>query len=206
MPLKNVYPSDRTWVYTQACGQCKTRSATARQILQYLEKKPYGYDIIILKDDEEFGQMMAPTGSTGTDLFDDKDKKHALYRRLTGKISIDRPVVLWNPKFKFNYYSDVQGLEDNGPTEVNLKLIYSGKKVPYVMTYGKGNKEKARIICATSNFMPPEITLFHELGHVKQYFESYRYQWINFTDDLIRLEADNLARHEHPISKTLPFR
>jgi hypothetical protein len=68
-----------------------------------------------------------------------------------------------------------------------------------------GGKDLIRVLQLTQCTMSAEVVLFHELGHVKQYFESGgEANWagrISNADNTAKVEADNLARHENLMSK-----
>ncbi len=49
--------------------------------------------------------------------------------------------------------------------------------------------------------MPREITLFHELGHVRQYFEEGAKIWNEMLNNVANIEKKNLEDHENPICK-----
>lgn len=189
-------------------NNCKCRAGrTTKLILGFLKDNNRPYDIIVLPRGVEYGQMLtAGDESSGQAL-----NAFNYYKRITGKTTVDVPCVFWNPYYKFEYFGALVGIKTNkggrGGTPVLDKLA-----TPYY-TYLPASRWKRRIgiIQGTRVLMPPEITLFHEIGHVKQYYECQLptgsqpgalvvADWNHFLTYTTELDADNLERHEIPIA------
>jgi hypothetical protein len=166
MPLKNAYPPKYADKFKEGVEKGLKKSKNAQAIWNYLEVSGRDYDVIILPDDgsdlSKNGQMLTEPdqsveGQRGRKEYDKYEKG-----------PIPRPLVLWNPNYEFKYYGDVEGVvtASNGDRKAKSANILD----PYILL--DKNFSQLRMIRLTLAKMPPEIILYHELGHVKQYYEA----------------------------------
>jgi hypothetical protein len=176
-----------------------SRSRSAAQIWSWLQKSDREFDVIVLGRGLEFGQMLTEGDKSGPDA--ERGRQH--YLQTFGGTTIARPVVLWNPHYDFDYFGDVDGVEIGAAGDI--KPIEARRAGGYVYQQkGKMGIARVRVIRVTAGKMPAWVVLFHELGHVKQYFEAGGLSgWQGRLHDTNAIEADNLADHEHPICRDL---
>src|SRR3954471_24264091 len=103
MPIKR-FDGDRS-VYDRAIYQV-LRTKTGRAIWNYLEASGIDYDVVMLGAGENFGQMLTDLDHSSPDA--ERGRTRAFKVFFKDK-TIVRPVVLWNPKYDFDYFGDVQG-------------------------------------------------------------------------------------------------
>jgi hypothetical protein len=176
-----------------------SRSRNATQIWNWLQKPDREFDIIVLGRGLQFGQMLTEGDKSGPDA--ERGRQH--YLQTFGGDKITRPVVLWNPHYDFDYFGDVDGVEIGAAGDI--KPIEAKRAGGYVYQQkGKMGIARVRVIRVTEGRMPAWVVLFHELGHVKQYFEAGGLNgWLGRLQDTNAIEADNLADHEQPICRDL---
>ena len=174
-------------------------SRNANTIWNWLQKRENEYDVLVLGRGLEFGQMLTEGDQSGPDA--ERGRNH--YLQVFGGNKIERPVVLWCPSYDFDYFGDVEGVELGAAGDV--KPIPVTKAGGYLWQQkGKLGLQKVRVIRVTEGKMPAWVVLFHELGHVKQYFEAGGMRgWLERLKDTNLIEADNLADHEQPICRDI---
>lgn len=190
--------------YLQASFDGLKQSKTAMKIFTYLEKPKLPFDVIILSRGENYGQMLTDQDQSGAEAVVARDK----YNEHFGTRTIARPTVLWNPFYDFEYFGDVTGVRLTPDGQIYPKLLGELKSGDYYYQYKTTGKFartiKVPVVRCTLSTMPAWIVLYHELGHVKQYFEGGNNAvntWIEKLKDTASIEADNLDRHENPICK-----
>lgn len=173
-------------------------SRTALLIWRYLQTPGRDFDVVTLGANEMFGQMLMDADRAGEDAVRGQQK----YREMNGLDKADpmpRPAVLWNPKWNFEYFGDCKGVTVNARGDVieaKSEYVYKVKK--------KGLQQSFNVIRVTKSVMPPWVVLFHELGHMKQYFEGGSASaWEARLPDSAGIEEDNLERHERPICREI---
>ena len=198
MPVRNTYAQRGANVsdFTTAVTTAKSRSAAAGNIWTNLSLTGREFDVIVLAATETYGQMLTESDRSSPEAI----RARQAYTTLTNNTTIDKPVVLWNPSYHFKYYSDVVGVKTL--TDGTMSLCKWNDTPGYVML--KGNI-RITVIQAVLNDMPPEITLFHELGHVKQYYAGGgELAWSGRLSNSASIEAENLSHHENPICRQWP--
>jgi len=195
--------------YVQAFANGGMMSKTAFSIGAYLNHPDRPFDVIILGPDENYGQMLTDMDSSGEEARYARDK----YEEHFGTRVIARPVVLWNPNYKFTYFGEITGIKTNGDGSIVLQTYDDLVKGDIFYRY-KTPGQFSRLIQIptvrfTKNQMPAWLVFYHELGHVKQYYEGGVTKnaadiiWTGKLKNTAAIEADNLARHEIPICKEI---
>jgi hypothetical protein len=182
------------------------KHGTGRTIWEYLQNDDRDFDVLVTPPAFHNGQMLIEE-----DKGDVTGLAKNLYQQTFNRQVIIRPVLIFNPTFSFDVVADIKGLNINvDGSRVNRDTLSAKiddilwKKPPFSAIVRRG----------TLTTYPPHVVLAHELGHMKQYFEtsdsaiSRAADWIKRIVDINALEADNLARHEHPYCKELgiPYR
>src|SRR5262245_45647439 len=107
MPVKEIKGSSPL-AFKQAIFEGIRQSRTAHSIWTWLEKEgdKREFDVLVLTAGENFGQML----TEGDQSSPDADRGRTKYLQEFRVNSLPRPVVLWNPKYDFEYFGDVQGV------------------------------------------------------------------------------------------------
>ena len=196
MPVKNIKGQSQI-AFKMAIFEGIKQSRTAHTIWTWLEKEgaKREFDVMLLDPGENFGQML----TEGDQSSPDAERGRARYLKDFGGDTLPRPAVLWNPRYDFEYYGDVAGVTVNASGDMVPEP--TSKPGGYHYQYkGKFGTQKIRVVRVTRAFMPAWIVLFHELGHVKQYFEGGDLAaWKSRLGDTNGIEAENLAKHENPM-------
>jgi len=182
------------------------RTSTGLRIKTFLSQGEREYDVVILSAGEIFGQMMTKDDPDGEEV----QKAKAVYERHTGTRLLPRPTVFWCPDYEFEYFGDVDGIRLQTDGSVFPRTLAELRPGDYYYQYKVGsNLIKVPVVRYTKGKMPPWVVLYHELGHVKQYFQAGVNNKKNTSqlDDAWRtrlsntdaIEAENLADHENPI-------
>jgi hypothetical protein len=200
---------------------------TGAAIARYLEDDARSFDVYVLPRGDKFGEMLAQAEVERNGLVDNPDTNpgYSYLRREFNAITLDRPAVLWNPYHADEYVGGILGLmvDLNGqlkpPSAVTLgdRGVFDSCYVwvPETVTIGVGvprAPNRTEVLPAVLGYtvkMPPYIVLFHELGHIKQYYEGTAEQWTTkLAAPLREIEKDNLNRHEGPLltNANLPVR
>jgi hypothetical protein len=155
-------------------------------------------------------------------------------QQVTGSRTIEVPTVVWAPSRPYTVYADAKGVRRDGSGKVlGLDLMNPPYAEPWERMRAsekrwiknkplltKGGRSYGRIVVVVTKYdMPANLVLFHELGHVKQYFtsdyarglmgkSSFVSKMTGRDSDIFAYEADNLRRHEHPMCREmlLPLR
>jgi hypothetical protein len=192
-----------------AIANARSRSSICTKIWETIEKSPVKVDFIVFRGggnaemlvDEE----VAVVGAFG---FNPRTKYLELLNALLQEqgrptvTSMPNPVVYWCPDCRYTVYLDLRPV--NALTWYPVQYVV--KSPPsHVMDkdrmFAGVNKPITRpLIWATKAVLPPEVVLFHELGHVVQYLTD-KPQFVSWlrAHDLNALEADNLRKHEWPM-------
>ena len=193
MPVVNL-KGGRDMAFKLAVFEGIKQSRTANSIWTWLQRTGMerNFDVVVLQDQDKFGQMLTETDRSGPDAV--RGRNRAL-QQLGGQ-TLARPVVLWNPNYKFTYYGDVKGVKFNTAGDA----VSERARARGGYYYQWSSSFHARVIRVTESLMPAWIVLFHELGHVKQYFEGgSEGAWTVRLNDTNAIEAENLIKHENPI-------
>ncbi len=173
-------------------------SRTAHSLWTWLDKDGEGrdFDLIVLGTGQNFGQMLTEKDQSG----DDALRARTVYFEKFEDNEIVRPVVLWNPSFEFDYFGDVKGVDVSNSGDIVPRPTSKSGGYYYQYPLGSFGSTKARIVRVTKGKMPAWIVLFHELGHVKQYFDGGGLtEWAERLKDTNAIEAENLSKHENPM-------
>lgn len=202
MAMKRLM-GDTTNVYEASIATGKAKSQTCKAIMEYLNDGSHSrpFDVILLDDSENFGQMLTESDQTSVDANNARGK----FKNAFKEDKIGYPVVLWNPYYKFEYFGDVDGVKMNPSGDV-VKKQYSELKSGdmYLQTVNSFGASQTPVVFMIEAEMPSWIVLFHELGHVKQYYESGgEADWKKKLGNVAAIEADNLKRHEYPICRNV---
>jgi len=135
----------------------------------------------------------------------DASAGRARFEHTFSEKKIAYPVVLWNPYYKFEYFGDVEGAVLDRGGSVTVRREQALKPGDPYYHHVKGMITiKIPVVLMVDATMPSWLVLFHELGHVKQYYESGgEAGWNKKLGDVAAIEADNLKRHENPICRDL---
>ncbi len=196
MPVVNL-KGGRNVAFNIAKFEGIKQSRTALNLWTWLDKDNEGrdFDVVVLADTDNFGQMLTESDQSGPDA--ERGRLRAL--EALGRKTIERPVVLWNPSYAFPYYGDVKGVTFNSSGDTKAEPTKSTEGYYYQYKSGIATLE-ARVIRVTKSQMPAWIVLYHELGHVKQYFDCGGADgWERRLSDTSSIEAENLTKHENPI-------
>jgi len=204
MPVVNIFGADKLALRLALDAGARTRAGTL--ILDFLKRPEREYDIVLLAPGEIFGQMMTKDDPDGEEV----QKAKGVYQRYTGTTVLPRPTVFWCPDYEFEYYGDVDGVSmqaDGTITTKPLNMLGAGDF--YYQYRAAVGMLKVPVVRYTKGLMPPWVVLFHELGHVKQYFQPGENNaraagqldtlWRQRLLDTANIEAENLAKHENPI-------
>lgn len=196
MPVVNL-KGGRDMAFKTAIYEGMKQSRTAYNLWTWLDKDGEGrdFDVVVLADTDNFGQMLTESDQSGPDAV--RGRQCAL--EALGGNTIVRPTVLWSPSYAFTYYGDVKGVAFNSSGDTIAERTKSTGGYYYQYKLGKATHE-VRVIRVTKSQMPAWIVLYHELGHVKQYFDCGGADgWRRRLSDTSSIEAENLAKHENPI-------
>lgn len=182
--------------YEVALLQCMMKAPkTYQAIMGYLINDSFKYDVFVLPKPEAYGQMLTDGDTSGMGAGD----ALRYYTKKTGSKVVTRPAVFWNPYYHFEYFSDFIGITQNSAGTIqrhdykNTKGYISGKDKKLFSYYPVIQLSRVRL--------PPEITLLHELGHVKQFYEGGGLvPWKGRLQNVDQIEADNLKDHENPLT------
>jgi len=182
------------------------KSETCKKIMEYLKKESCPFDVILLNENEKYGQMLTELDQSSPDAQTGRKK----FKNMFGEDKIQYPVVLWNPYYKFDYFGDVEGVIINPSGDVSVpqeRALKPGDMyLQHVTNFGT---TKVPVVLMTEATMPSWLVLFHELGHVVQYYESGgEAGWGQRLTNVDAIEAENLKLHENPICRhvQLPIR
>lgn len=198
MPVQRL-KGNKQMAFKIAVFEGLKQSRTAHRIWTWLEKDGRDFDLLVLDGNQNFGQMLTESDQSGPDA--QRGRQH--HRAVFGDREIPRPTVLWNPDYDFDYFGDVKGVEINAagdvaPMDTNRKQGYLYR---YKLPLGK---QTVRVIRVTKGKMPAWVVLYHELGHVKQYYEGGSADaWTVRLNNTSAIEAENLDKHENPICRDI---
>ncbi len=185
--------------------------SACEEIRQYLTDQSRPFDVVVIKKGSTYGQMLTDSDKSGAEVRDArKDYKEGFGTAQddSATMTIVRPTVFWCPDYTFEYYGDVKGCD-----ELLGEIVPKAKPGPgdFYYKYKKETKVPGRtmttypvvpVVRYTVSTMAPWIVLYHELGHVKQYYEAGgELGWNAKLTNVAAIEADNLLRHENPICK-----
>lgn len=191
----------------------KGGSKPCKDISDWLTRVDAKFDIFILPPEIQNGSMNSVSDSGG-DSGSDATRNYAR----SGKRWLERPTVFWNPTCSVKIYSDVKGTKPKGVTDwtrMQLREIPPGEET---LVYRRvGNKYAPFldevVILAAEVVLDPWMVLFHELGHMKQYFTlaeqlnlsahapALERAWAAKAFSPASCEPENLDLHENPITK-----
>jgi len=181
--------------------QGTSASKTAAMIWDWLKQPGRDYDALVLPNGINFGQMLTEHDQTSADSIKGREQYNLAFNTTVMK----RPCALWNAQYEFEYFGDVldEDISMNLSGDITVKPPnVAGGYVYQVPRKGFGPL-KTRVIRVTAGKMPAWLVLFHELGHVKQYFEAGDAQWKIRLGDTNKIEADNLDDHEWPMCRDI---
>lgn len=117
-------------------------------------------------------------------------------------VSMPNPVVFWCPDCRYTVYLNIAPANalNWAPASYTVNKDSSFIMQQVRMVGATPNTITRPLVWATKLCLPPEIVLFHELGHIRQYLtdKAHYVSWLT-THNIPALEADNLAKHEWPI-------
>jgi hypothetical protein len=196
---------------------------TGAAIYDYLFAPNSGRDfnVIVLAAGSTYGEMLAPPEQANDNAanafntaFGVNYDQHGLYQPQHRDLAL--PTVLWCPDYRLNYFGDCEGLYWNAganlvipPPDNAQQNAWPGAHYhpgdppaayPGEYVYRRGGDAK-RVVRLTWYWMPSWLVLYHELGHVKQYYSApagTRYAtWGNRLNNILNdIEAQNLRLHE----------
>ena len=183
-----------------ACG----KSPTCAKIWETIEKSKITVDFVVftgggnaeaLVDEEQSG-----VGAFG---FNPREKYLDL-KRGSGAVlaSMPNPVVYWCPDCRYTVYAHIAPagalLWNAGGYTINAFPTHVMQKA--TMFGATRNLITRPLVWATKLLLSPEVVLFHELGHIRQYLtaKAKYVGWLG-SNNIAALEADNLEKHEWPI-------
>lgn len=189
----------------------KGGSKPCKLITDYLDLIDAKFDIFILPTHIMNGSMNSISDDGGVSGNDARRNYEAI-----GLIWLERPTIFWNPACSVKIYSDVKGTMPKGATDwtrMTFREIPQGE--PTLVYRRVGNKFAPFIdevvILATEVVLDPWMVLFHELGHMKQYFtvangrpahrDDVEVDWGAKAFGSNSCEPENLELHENPITK-----
>ena len=195
----------------EAAIEAGRKGSTAKSILTYLDHQDRPFDVVVIPKGLTYGQMLTHRDASGPEVLLAREA----YKQAFGQAQDDsrtmqivRPTVFWCPDYKFEYYGDVVGCTQDMSGSMKPKKTVAELAIgEYYYRYysnmmGRTNKFEVPVVRYTKGFMAPWIVLFHELGHVKQYYEAGgEGGWVVRLANTDGIEADNLLRHENPICK-----
>jgi len=204
MGIVKIYGTDK--LAFRLALDAGARTTTGLRISTFLAKGGRDYDVVVLSTGENYGQMMTKDDPDGEEV----QKAKAVYERHTGTRVIARPTVFWCPDYDFEYFGDVDGISMQSDGSVFTKKVPELKPGEYYYQYKAGaTMIKVPVVRYTMGKMPSWVVLYHELGHVKQYFQPGENNqknaaqldtlWRSRLTDTDGIEAENLAEHENPI-------
>ena len=208
MGLVNIYGNATAYNQAFVSG---LKYGTGQAISIFLAKAGRNFDVVVLPNGSTFGQMMVDSDPDSPEARNARDA----YEGHTNTRTIARPTVFWCADYRFEYYGDVDGVRTDAagsiyprvPADVPAGgLLY--KAATGKMVLGKPQVLDVPVVRYTKGQMPPWLVLFHELGHVKQFYAP------GFTDmalldaawaarllNTAAIEAENLASHENPLCR-----
>lgn len=201
MPVVNIYGNQVEYTLALRRGGL---TPTGRAINRFLEDPARTFDVVVLGHGETFGQMMVEDDPASPET----ENARRVYKRHTGTRVIARPTVFWCPDYAFEYYGAVDGLAMSGDGTLRVKRLGELQPGDYFYKYAAGNRIiDVVVVRYTRAYMPPWIVLYHELGHVKQYYEPHALNpaadigaaWSARLLNTDQIEADNLRDHENPM-------
>lgn len=195
----------------------KGGSKACKAITDYLTTIDAKFDIFILPQHIQNGSMNSISdsgGQTGNDA-------SRCYQQ-AGRQWLERPTIFWNPSCSVRIYSEVKGVKDIGLVDfarMNTRDIPRGQGTQ-TLVYRKlnpGNRFAPHtdkvVILASEVTLDPWMVLFHELGHMKQYFTLAQSMNVKAHDPALETawgakaftpascEPENLELHENPITE-----
>ncbi len=192
---------------------------TGRRIherLKLLNDCGLGYDVILLPGTADEGRMMARQDFSN--LTDVLVKTYT--DNFKGSNNVERPVVLWNPAYLMEYLGDMCGVRVLNNFGKDLYRSINKNCCFWSLSTGPKKEEQPHII-AQSAWLPSWVVLYHELGHVLQYyseildigvpagvdlekltkdrFNACDTAWQGRVRNLAKLEQENLDLNERPL-------
>ncbi len=194
MSVRNVYGNAGDYNTALARGGVTT---TGKTINAFLAAPDREFDVVVLPSGSLYGQMMVENDpvSPETEQARSEYQKHARSRVLA------RPTVFWCPDYDFTYCGDVSGVSMQGDGTVTTKTMPQLVHGDYYYKYPNGQfgSVSVPVVRYTRSEMPPWVVLYHEIGHVKQYYSGTPQRWNQRLQDTDEIEADNLRLHENPL-------
>lgn len=185
------------------------RTQTGWAIWDFLQHDGRDFDVVVLNPGETFGQMMVESDPQSEETVRARDA----YQAHTGTRTLARPTVFWCPTYEFDYYGDVDGVTmQRDGTIMPMANINNLPQGAYYYAYRAGKRVvSVPVIRYTRASMPSWLVLYHELGHVKQYYQPRALLpqadvvdlWNIRLTDTASIEAENLALHENPICRQI---
>lgn len=206
MALVNMYGNGASYDIAVIRGR---RTQAGWAIWDFLQGDGRDFDVVVLQPGETFGQMMVESDPDSEETVRARNAYHAH----TGTRVLARPTVFWCPTYEFDYYGDVDGVSMQGDgTIMPMSNINNLPPGAYYYTYlAAGRAVSVPVIRYTRASMPAWLVLYHELGHVKQYYQPAALVqhadvvglWNIRLTDTAAIEAENLALHENPICRQI---
>lgn len=206
MALVNMYGNGTSYDIAVIRGR---KSHTGWAIWDFLQHDGRDFDVVVLNPGESFGQMMVETDPVSEETVRARNAYHVH----TGTRVLARPTVFWCPTYEFDYYGDVDGVTMQGDgTIMPMSNIDNLPQGAYYYKYQAGARVvSVPVIRYTKASMPAWLVLYHELGHVKQYYQPAALAqhadvaglWNIRLMDTAAIEAENLALHENPICRQI---
>ena len=206
MALVNMYGNGTSYDIALIRGR-RTQSGWA--IWDFLEHDGRDFDVVVLNPGETFGQMMVENDPVSDETVRARDA----YQVHTRTRTLARPTVFWCPTYEIDYYGDVDGVTMQGDgTIMPMSNINNLPQGAYYYKYlAAGRAVSVPVIRYTRASMPAWLVLYHELGHVKQYYQPAALApqadvaglWNIRLTDTAAIEAENLALHENPICRQI---
>ncbi len=190
--------------------------STGKAIMEYLADSNRPFDVVVIKNGSTYGQMLTHQDKSSPDVITARQAYKEAFggaQDNSSTMQIVRPTVFWCPDYKFEYYGDVVGCTQDSygvmKPKKTLAELKSGEYyyrfyVANILKPGEKTATEIPVVRYTKGFMEPWIVLYHELGHVKQYWEGgaaneAETKWVEKLKDTDAIEADNLKRHENPV-------
>jgi hypothetical protein len=198
MSIRNLWGS--RFAYDMALNRGK-KTPTGRAILVFLEQGNRLFDVVVLRNGSVYGQMMIEDDPPGEETERARDEYFIYMRTRSLPKNPYIPTVFWCPDYTFVYYGDVSGigmLDDGTVFPKKLADLVAGD---FFYTYQPTPAAfvDVPVVRYTRSEMAPWAVLFHELGHVKQFYSGLPATWLLRLRDTAEIEAENLAQHENPM-------
>ncbi len=210
-----ILPESRKHLFDKAYnfGKGFDTGQLMHQKLEHLEKSGFEYDVVILGQGKYYRQMLVECDNSGP------GGARTEYATLFGKQTIDRPTVFWNFEYQLPYLGDICGVRRMSLSGHELTAATDSSTGHWKERIVQGRRVKSPIIISQRCFMPSWLVLYHELGHVIQYYvptewPSKRFahsnltfeqmldsNWGNRLNNIPEIEQDNLDWHERPLCR-----